>query len=111
MALSAVNRLRIALRLVKDGNVTTDANYASNLVDYLDAATGTKYVEAVIHVHGGIDVDTIAAMTNEQKATAYLNTLRRWHSIALRQYRQPAALQASDATAQGEVDTDLGTEE
>uniref|UniRef100_A0A6M3JXI9 Uncharacterized protein n=1 Tax=viral metagenome TaxID=1070528 RepID=A0A6M3JXI9_9ZZZZ len=101
-----VVRVRIITDLLKDGAVSTPANYTGDKVDYIAPAIGSRYIEAVVAYYGG-PVDG----TNEEKAAFYLNQLRAWHRMIYRhqQERLAGATAASDADTQ--VNTDLGAEE
>lgn len=109
MALTQVQRVRIMLDLLKDGSVTTEANYSSPTLDYLDIPTALKYAEALItSYHSPGDV---SGMSGEEKSRRVLNILRRIFREALTSTRGVAASSAEKVTASSEVDTEIGTEE
>ena len=102
--LTPVQRARVVMDLIKDGDVTTPANYAG--VDLLGAAESIKYANAFCVYFGG-PVDG----TNDEKARFYINQLRSYHrQIYLHTVVTPAAATAA-STAEATVTTDLGTEE
>ena len=115
MALSRVDRARIIIDLLKDGVVTTEANYNSSLIDYATPALSLKYADAVMEAYGGYSEAQVAAASNPEKATVFLNELRTHLRDALRIARAPQAAEtarlAEEVTVQSEVDTELGTEE
>ena len=103
MALSAVNRLRIAMDLIKDGNVASEVAYAN--VDLLDAPTALKYAVPVVTVyHGPTDG------TNEEKAAFVLAQLRLWFADALRSSRVPAAANAAAVAETATVAAEVAAE-
>lgn len=103
MALTAVQRLRIAMDLIKDGNVSNEAAYAS--VDQLDAETTLKYALPVVEVFKGPTTGT-----NEQKAAFVLAQLRVWFASALHSARVPAAANAAAASEAAAVAAEVAAE-
>ena len=114
MALSNVNRVRIIFDLLKDAQVTTEANYDSSLIDYMDAATAVKYAEALITVRSPESGDP-AGMSAGEKSRLVLNILRQFIRQSLVVTRDVDAVktakQNAKATALAEADTDIGADE
>jgi len=102
--LTPVQRTRIALDVIKDGDVTTLANYQG--VDLAAPALTSKYVDAIVAYYGGPTNGT-----NDEKARFYLNQLRRWHFAHLKHQKEQPAVADATEEAQSEVDADLGEEE
>jgi len=101
-----VVRVRIITDLLKDGAVSTPANYTGDKVDYIAPEVGVRYIEAVVAYYGG-PVDG----TNEEKAAFYLNQLRDWHRMIYRHQQELAAGRSAANDAATQVNTDLGAEE
>lgn len=101
--------------LIKDGEVTTEANYDSSKLDYAAADLALKYVDAILGTEFGMDQAQIDQMTNSQKATLYVNALRRWHKTAYRAHNIPARIQVhaeqEEQTMEAEVDGQMGNDE
>ena len=104
--LTNVQRTRIIMDLVLDGDVATPASYAT--VDLATAPTAIKYADAIIAYNG---VNPNGTWTNEMKATYYLNELKKWHQMFLKHQRETAAGQPAAEAAVAEVIVDLGAEE
>ena len=111
----AIPRTRIIMDLIKDSEVTTLANYADTELDYIGGAIGIKYADAVLLAYGGVSSDQLAAMSNEDKALRYLDTLKNYHREALRISNVPADVRTyqatQEATRRSEAITDLGDNE
>lgn len=113
------DRLRIILDLIKDGEVTTAANYADTELDYLAALTALKYAESFYNKYGpvwiGGEAKSWEDLTNAQRSAFMINKIR----LFIREVRHadldPVAAQSAydtqKATTETEIDTDLGTEE
>ncbi len=117
MALTNVQRARIIMDLVKDGNVGNEANYGAG-VDKIAVPTAGKYADAFIDVFGPVrdsNGEEVVSPTAEQKALFYINRLRAHHRDVLLSARVPAAAETARTTEQGtvntEVDTEVGTPE
>ncbi len=111
MALSDIDRARVIMDLVKDGNVANETPY--NNVDKIDAPTGLKYVDAFVDVFGPIrdnEGNEVETPTNAQKARFYLNRLKQHHRDVLMTARVPAAATAARETEQSTVATELNNE-
>jgi len=106
-------RLRIVLDLVRDGIVTTPANYTQDKVDYLDLATVNKYVLPFLRVWSKFTQEQLDAMTVEQQALAVMDRLKWFFRYAYvseqsdMKTSQQTAIDTSTATAR----TDLGEDE
>lgn len=123
MALSTLDRARIILDLVKDGEVATEAAYAN--VDKIGAAAGNKWAEAFYDAYGpimGIDEETggqvplaFEDLTNAEKGAFYMNQLRLWHQNVLLGVRlgsaRETAANTERATVLAEVASELGVSE
>lgn len=105
-SLNSVVRVRVVMDLLKDGGVTTATNYADDKVDYIAPDIGMKYVDAFVSYFGGP-----ADGTNAEKATFYLNCLRRYHRDIYAHEKEKLAGNTAKQEAETEVETDLGTEE
>ena len=114
MSLTSVVRVRIIMDLLKDGDVGTEANYDSSLIDYIDAPTALKHANAFVLAYGPIP-NVEGDPTNEQKATFYLNCLRKHHAEVTKSVRGPAAGDAARIAeidvVTAEVESELGTDE
>ena len=125
-----VNRAQIVMDLIKDAEVTTLANYASDKVDYLNGATAIKYVDPVLLIYGNVTQEMIdgwtenegtpeevvhPAMTNEEKALRYMDILKEFHRRSLRAASVPSAVdsyrQTETDTVTADAITDLGADE
>ncbi len=104
--LSHVVRARIIMDLIKDGNVTTPANYAADKVDYASVQVAAKWADLVWQYHHG---DQEA--DNKTKARFYLNELRKWHRSFLKHEKEKTANTTVETETDTELETDLGTEE
>jgi len=102
--IDAVNRARIILDLVKDGNVATPASYGG--VDLLDGPTSLKYVNAFCSYFGG-PIDG----TNAEKARFYINHMRGYHRQILAHQRKQTASNTAAEDANVEVEVDIGADE
>lgn len=106
-------RMRIVLDLIKDGTVTTPANYTQDKVDYLDLATANKYTLPFLRVWGKFTQEQLDAMTTEEKALAVMDRLKWFFRYAYvseqsdMKTAQQTAIDTSTATAR----TDLGEDE
>ena len=111
--LTNVQRARIMMDLVQDGDVATPAAYAD--VDLAGVAVATKYANAV----AAFFPDGPVGGTENAKAAFYLKHVRKWHREILLATRVPtdtsaeeaalaAAKAAAEAAAAAEVDDDLG---
>ena len=118
MALSTLDRARIVLDLVRDGDVANEAAYAN--VDKIGAASGNKWAEAFYDAYGPL-IDEAGAplvfadLTAMQKGSFYLNQLRIFHQnvllgVRLQSARETAA-DAERATVLAEVASELGVNE
>ena len=114
MTLNVVDRARIIMDLVQDGDVATEANYASPDLDFVDGPTALKYAQAFWDVGAGVAVDP-ENPTNDELATNYMNAQREFHRSRLAASRAPALANQARvdeiAVVDGEVETDLGTDE
>lgn len=106
--LSKVVRARVLMDLLKDGTVTTEANYASDKVDYVDAPTALKYVNAFVSYYGG---PTGSGVTNEDIATFYINKLREYHRDIFVHEKERDEVPTITTEGNEEVETDLGSNE
>ena len=115
MPITPVQRTRIIFDLMKNGTVTTEANYDSPGIDYLDGPTALKYADAMIEVYQYKTAAEIAAMSNAERSKRVINLLRGYVRQALVTTRRvPAAsTAANDAAviANSEADAEIGTEE
>lgn len=108
MALSKVVRARVLMDLLKDGDVSTEANYASDKIDYVDGPTALKYVNAFVSYFGG---PTGSGVTNEDIAAFYINQLRRYHRDIYVHEKERDEVPAIVTEGNEEVETDLGSNE
>jgi hypothetical protein len=104
-----VARTRIILDLLKDGTVTTPANYQDTKVDYLGVAASVRYIDAICAQTGGPP----PSASNHAKATHYLNLLKVWHRSMYVTTQVDAATATAESTtrvtSEAQVDTDIGT--
>lgn len=108
MALTKIQRVRIIMDLIKDGDVTTESNYDNPALDYASAALATKYADALIETHQGQDP---SSMDNAEKSRRVLNILKKMFRVSLVNTRGDDAGQTERGVAGGEADTEVGTEE
>ncbi len=113
--LDVIQRMRIVLDLMKDGDVTTPAAYAQ--CDLIDPATGVKWVDPLIWAHRPQYREQLDAgtLTNQQKAALMLNIFRQFFLDAKKARDASLAADAArnqaitDVTTEGE--TELGQDE
>lgn len=109
MALSNIQRARIVLDLLKDGEVANQAAYGS--VDLAPAATALKYAAAIYPRAAG-PLAPGAVPTNDQLAAALLKALRLALRDAALQSRVPAAAETAanneQSTVLSETQLELG---
>jgi len=98
--LNKIQRARILMDLIRDGNVTTPAAYAS--VDLAGVDVSTRYVDAVCTFFGHNPTE----MTNQQKATVYINELRRWHREIYKSVYRETAITDEKAALESAEDTE-----
>ena len=107
-----VDRAQVIMDLVKDGEVSSLANYVA--VEKVSGAIALKYSQAFWDAPG-IPRPNVESPTNEQLATHYLNEIRAFHKEQLAAARVPAASEAARiseaATVAAEGTTDLNDDE
>ena len=110
--ITKVNRTRIIMDLVKDGEVADLTNYSD--VEKVAGPTALKYAQAFWDAPGFARPDIISP-TNAQLATNYINRLRDYHKQILAASRVPvagkSARKAEAATVAIEGTTDLNNNE
>ena len=109
MALTSVNRARIILDLLKDGIVTTEANYGAG-IDKAPALVASKYVESQAKF---LDANgDPRAPTNEELADVFLRRMRQYVTGTYVHIKQQAsaetARQAAIAAAETETLAEIG---
>ena len=114
MALTSVNRARIILDLLKDGIVTTEANYGAG-IDKAPALVASKYVDAFLIESQAKFLDANGdprAPTNEELADVFLRRMRQYVTGTYVHIKQQAsaetARQAAIAAAETETLAEIG---
>lgn len=107
-----IDRARIIMDLVKDGEVSDLANYSA--VEKAASPLALKYAQAFWDAPG-FSHEKEVNPTNDQLATNYINRLRDYHKQVLAAARVPAAgetaRRAETATVVAEGTTDLNDDE
>lgn len=107
-----VDRARVIMDLVKDGEVSDLANYSA--VEKVPGPIALKYAQAFWDASGFTNPGG-SNPTNEQLATNYINRLRDYHKQVLAAARVPAAgetaRETEAATVAAEGTTDLNDNE
>ena len=108
--ISPVNRMRIVLDLMKDGDVATPSAYTS--VDLIDPAVGIKWVDPLIWAHRPQYREALAGgeLTNPQKAALMLNIFRQMFLDARKAMDASTAADAARDQAIDDVETEGAAE-
>ena len=110
--LTAVQRVRVILDLLKDGDVATPASYAG--VDLMPAPAAVEWADVLIKIHRPQYAGQLAAMTADQKSTVVLNIIRSFFRTAnetIAAQETEADRAAAIAAAAAEADAAVGADE
>ena len=113
MALNDINRVRIIMDLIKDGDVTSEAAYSG--VDLFDAGKTDDWVEAIYDAYGPLyDVDSVpipyVSLTNAQKAAFYMDKQIEFHRQARIAADVRSAADTAAAAARASIESDIVTD-
>ena len=105
--LPIVDRARLVMDLIKNGEVASLADYQN--VELIAADEATYWADLVWAKFSSVVPADPASPTNAEKARNYINWLRRQHKLLEEEKRLPAARVAGEVTERQAIDTEFAS--